>query len=204
MLKRKSQDRSYGMVVLAEGLLESIGDEGLKAVMKAGGGHQYGTMDRDPFGHLRLGEIEFGRMLKDRVSARLKEVGLKGPVIDKDLGYELRCADPIPFDLEYTRDLGYGAVKFLRSDEAKKFGAVISFSEGKMEPLPFESIINPATGRMRPRLVDVTGEAFECAKRYMIRLEPPDFEEPKLSKLADVAGMSPDKFEARFGYLVGR
>jgi 6-phosphofructokinase len=27
--------------------------------------------------------------------------------IDKDLGYELRCADPIPFDAEYTRDLGY-------------------------------------------------------------------------------------------------
>ena len=31
-------------------------------------------------------------------------------------------------------------------------------SEGKMKPLPFESIINPETGRMRPRLVDVTGE----------------------------------------------
>ena len=30
--------------------------------------------------------------------------------IDKDLGYELRCADPIPFDAEYTRDLGYAAV----------------------------------------------------------------------------------------------
>ena len=57
MLKRKSQDRSYGMVVLAEGLLESIGDEGLMAVMTAGGGQQYGTMDRDPFGHLRLGEV---------------------------------------------------------------------------------------------------------------------------------------------------
>ena len=27
-------------------------------------------------------------------------------LIDKDLGYELRCADPIPFDAEYTRDLG--------------------------------------------------------------------------------------------------
>jgi len=160
-------------------------------------------MDRDPFGHLRLGEIEFGRMVKDGVSARLKDVGLKGPVIDKDLGYELRCAAPIPFDLEYTRDLGYGAVKFLRSAEAKEFGAVISFSEGKMKPLPFQSIINPATGRMRPRLVDVSAEGFECGKRYMIRLEPSDFEVPKLSKLAEVAGMTPEKFRARFGYLVG-
>jgi 6-phosphofructokinase len=51
--------------------------------------------------------------------------------IDKDLGYELRCADPIPFDAEYTRDLGYAAVKFLRSPEAEKYGAIISFVDGK-------------------------------------------------------------------------
>jgi 6-phosphofructokinase len=203
MLKRKLQERSYGMVVLAEGLLESIGEQGLLEVMMASGVSQYGTIDRDPHGHLRLGEIEFGRMVKDRLAKKVAEVGLKGPIIDKDLGYELRCADPIPFDLEYTRDLGYGAVKFLRSPDAAKYGAVISFSEGKMKPLPFESIINPETGRMRPRLVDVTGEGFECAKRYMIRLEKIDFEEPQLSRFAEAASMSPDKFKARFGYLVG-
>lgn len=203
MLKRKLADRSYGMVVLAEGLLESIGEQGLLSVMMASGVMQYGTMDRDPHGHLRLGEIEFGRMVKDHLAVKVAEVGLKGPIIDKDLGYELRCADPIPFDLEYTRDLGYGAVKFLRSPDADKYGAVISFNEGKMKPLPFESIINPETGRMRPRLVDVTGESFECAKRYMFRLKREDFDEPDLSKLADAAGMSPEKFKARFGYLVG-
>jgi ATP-dependent phosphofructokinase / diphosphate-dependent phosphofructokinase len=203
MLKRKLKGRSYGMVVLAEGLLESIGEQGLLDVMMASGVMQYGTMDRDPHGHLRLGEIEFGRMVKDRLAAKVAEVGLKGPIIDKDLGYELRCADPIPFDLEYTRDLGYGAVKFLRSTDATKYGAVISLSEGKMKPLPFESIINPETGRMRPRLVDVTGEGFECAKRYMFRLDRSDFEAPKLSELAQCAGMTPETFKARFGYLVG-
>ena len=31
----------------------------------------------------------------------------------KNIGYELRCADPIPFDMEYTRDLGYCAAKYL-------------------------------------------------------------------------------------------
>ena len=60
-------------------------------------------------------------------TARLTELGLTMTLIDKDLGYELRCADPIPFDAEYTRNLGYGAVKFLLSPEAAKFGAVISF-----------------------------------------------------------------------------
>jgi len=204
MLKRRSLGKSYGIVVLAEGLIESIGEQGLlEAMMAVDGVSQYGQVDRDPHGHLRLGEIEFGRMIKDRLAAKQAEVGLKGTIIDKDLGYELRCANPIPFDAEYTRDLGYGAVKFLRSTEAGRYGAVVSFTGGKMTPLPFESIINPANGRMRPRLVDVTGEAFECARRYMIRLERPDFEEPQLSKLATTAGLTPERFKARFGYLVG-
>ena len=36
----------------------------------------------------------------------------------------------------------------------------------------------------------------------MIRLEQADFEEPQLTKLAEAAGMSPDKFKTRFGYLI--
>ena len=62
-----------------------------------------------------LQEIEFGRMIRYRVAHRLNEIGMKVTMVDKDLGYELRCADPIPFDAEYTRNLGYGAVKFLHS-----------------------------------------------------------------------------------------
>src|SRR5438876_8625778 len=83
----------------------------------------YGKVKRDPHGHLRLGEIEFGRMIKDRLTSQLEEMGLNVILIDKDLGYELRCADPIPFDAEYVRDLGYGAVKFLRSTESARSGA---------------------------------------------------------------------------------
>ena len=99
--------------------------------------------------------------------------------IDKDLGYELRCADPIPFDAEYTRDLGYAAVKFLRSPEAEKYGAIISFVDGKMNPLPFDDMLDPKTGRMQNRKVNVDGEAYECACAYMIRLEREDFEDAK-------------------------
>jgi ATP-dependent phosphofructokinase / diphosphate-dependent phosphofructokinase len=143
-------------------------------------------------------------MVKDRLSAALDELGLPGTVVDKDLGYELRCADPIPFDLEYTRDLGYGAVKFLRSDAAANMGAVISFVGGRLEPLPFDKLINPETKRMRARKVDVDSEAYECARRYMIRLERADLEKPeRLAPLADAAKTSPEQFRQRFGYLVG-
>ena len=125
--------------------------------------------------------------------------------MDKDLGYELRCADPIPFDAEYTRDLGYGAVKFIRSDGGgPNFGAVISFVGGRMMPLPFDTMIDMETRRMQVRHVDVQGEAYECARRYMIRLERRDFEEPaRLAALAAAARMEPAAFRRHFGYLAG-
>jgi 6-phosphofructokinase 1 len=202
IVKRRSMHASYGIAVLAEGLLESIGEERLSQVDGVLSG-RYGKIERDPHGHLRLGEIEFGRMIKDRLTAKIKELNLDVSLIDKDLGYELRCADPIPFDAEYTRDLGYGAVKFLRSEESGKYGAIISLVGGHLEPLPFEQMINPKTGRMLPRKVNVDGEGYECARRYMIRLDRRDFESPqRVARLADAAGLSPEQFRQRFEYLV--
>ena len=134
--------------MLAEGLIESIGEKGLISAL---GGEEnlklFGNLERDAFGHLRLGEIEFGRMVKETLKKRLKEIGLKVDFIDKDLGYELRSADPIPFDLEYTRDLGFGALKFLSGELATQFGAIISFVGGRLVPLSFESMIVPETQR---------------------------------------------------------
>jgi 6-phosphofructokinase len=143
-------------------------------------------------------------MVKDILLMRLEELGIKGALIDKDLGYELRSADPIPFDAEYTRDLGYGAVKFISSDAAAKYGAIISFVGGRMQPLAFEDMIDPNTKRMQVRKVNVDAEAYECARRYMIRLERADFENAEtLAALGRVVRMSPEQFRARFGYLAG-
>ena len=174
IIKRLAGGSQYGVIILAEGLIEAMGEQGL---IKA---------------------------LPDLLAERLEKLGLKTTFIDKDLGYELRCADPIPFDAEYTRDLGYAAVKFLQSPEAEKYGAIISFVDGKMNPLPFEKMLDPKTGRMQNRRVNVDGEAFECACAYMIRLERGDFDDTKqLAKLAAVVKLTPEQFRARFGYLVG-
>ena len=219
IIKRKSQGKGYGVAVLAEGLLEAVGADALKADL-GDRMNMYGTIEEDDFGHLRLGEIEFGRMVRHRVAQRLDAISeagrakagksaaewkhpLKFTMIDKDLGYELRCADPVPFDAEYTRNLGYGAVKFLMSEEAGRVGAVISFVGEKLVPRPFQEMIDPKTKKMRPRLVDVDSQSFECARRYMIRLEPGDFTNPdQLARLAETARLSPDEFRKRFEYLV--
>lgn len=204
IIKRRAQGRHYGVVVLAEGLIEAIGSQRLQETM-GNDLSRYGKLVLDPHNHLRLGEIEFGRMVKDFLSNRLEQMGLKDitTIIDKDLGYELRCADPVPFDAEYVRDLGYGAVKFLRSPEAQSYGAIISFVAGHLNPLRFDDMINPKTGRMLPRKVDIEGEVYQCARRYMIRLIRRDFEDvEQLARLAAAARMTPEQFRERFGYLV--
>jgi ATP-dependent phosphofructokinase / diphosphate-dependent phosphofructokinase len=199
IVKRRSANLNYGVAVLAEGLIEAIGEKGLETMLNDEQLGRYGNISRDDHGHLRLGDIDFGRMMKDALNQKLRALGLEVTVIDKELGYELRCADPIPFDAEYTRDLGYGAVQFLFSEESAKYGAIISLEGGHLRPLPFESMINPETRRMRTRKVDVDGESYRCARAYMIRLEKRDVEEPaRLGRIAEAANMTPEQFRQRF------
>ena len=202
IIKRIADGKWYGLAVLAEGLLESIGEVQLRKIMEENPG-EFGAIELDEFDHIRFSEIEFGRMMRKSLKKRLKVLGLKVDMVDKDLGYELRCADPVPFDIEYTRNLGYGAVKFLTSPESDKTGAVVSFVGEQMVPMPFQKMIDKKTKKMRPRLVDVKSQSFECAQAYMIRLEAEDFTNAdKLKKLAAVVKMTPADFSKRFEYLV--
>jgi 6-phosphofructokinase len=114
------------------------------------------------------------------------------------VGYELRGADPIPYDIEYTRDLGYGAVRFLLSGGS---GAMITLDEGRLRPVSFVEMADPSTGKTRVRFVDVTAEAYEVGRKYMIRLEKEDFAPGSVEALAKTARMGVHEFVSRFSYL---
>jgi ATP-dependent phosphofructokinase / diphosphate-dependent phosphofructokinase len=210
ILKRRAVGKEYGMVVLAEGLIESIGIKWLREAMaklaeKRGynATNHYGTMKKDKHGHLRLGEIEFGRMMKDALETYGHDFNLDLTFVDKDLGYELRCAAPISFDVEYTRNLGYSAVKYLMSPDGAKDGALISFCQGKMEPLHFAEIFADKD-RLPTRRVGIDSESYEVALHYMYRLERSDFDNADvLRSIAKGAGKTEQEFRDRFSYLVG-
>src|SRR6185503_11531144 len=114
-------------------------------------------IERDAHGHVRIAEINIGDILKAEVSKRLKQFGIKPTIVAKNIGYELRCADPIPFDMEYTRDLGYCAAKFLLSGGS---GAMVSLQGGHFIPVPFDELTDPATGRSKVRLVDISSTRY--------------------------------------------
>jgi 6-phosphofructokinase 1 len=144
--------------------------------------------------------VNLGEILKTQVTSRLRAFGLKTTVVAKNIGYELRCADPIPFDMEYARDLGYCAARYLI---AGGNAAMISVQGGHFVPVPFAEMMDPVTGRTRVRLVDIASTRYAIARRYMIRLRRDDFDDPyTLAKLASTAGIPEQEFRQRFEYLV--
>ena len=160
-------------------------------------------VERDEHGHVRLAELELDRLLARQVRDRFKERGTSVTVEGKNIGYELRCAPPIPFDIEYTRDLGYSAVDYLKRLGDGEPGGMVTIQEGHMVPLPFGSFTDPETGRVRIRLVNVGSSSYQVAREYMIRLDRQDLEDPeRLRPIAEAAGLTPSAFRQRYGYLI--
>jgi len=191
MIKRMEQGRSDGVAVLAEGLIEIIDPRDL-------GGLEH--VERDAHGHLRLSEVDVGDVLRREVTKQLKALGLSIPIVAKNVGYELRCADPIPYDIEYTRDLGYCAAQYLLDGGTS---AMVSIQDGRFTPIPFASMVDASTGRTKVRMVDVDSQSCQIARQYMIRLTNHDMNDPvALGRYAALTGLSVEAFQQRFAAAI--
>ena len=190
IIKRLSYGRRHGVAVIAEGIALGIDREDLGNL---------DSVERDAHGHVRIAEIDIGEILKRAVKERLRRFGIDTTIVSKDIGYELRCADPIPYDMEYTRDLGYAAARYILTGGG---GAMVSMQGGRFVPIPFADLLDPQTGRTRVRLVDTESERYRIARRYMIRVRRDDFEQSgELERLAETAGVTPEAFRREFEYL---
>ncbi|MCP3860126.1 MAG: 6-phosphofructokinase [Phycisphaeraceae bacterium] len=192
IIKRRLDGRDDGVAVIAEGAALSVDPEDL---------NQLGVIERDAHGHVRLAELDFGRELKRLVRTELEKLGIDCTLVEKNIGYELRCADPVPADLEYCRDLGYAAAKFLIEGGS---GALVSMQGGRFVPVPLEEMLDSRTNRMQVRLVDIESTRYAIARRYMIRIRRDDLEDPViLARLAASSDINTDEFRARFQSIVG-
>jgi len=191
IIKRIAEGSRHGVAVIAEGVVEGLDPADLSQLQE---------VERDAHGNLRIAEVAIGEILKAAVQDRLRQFGIKMTVVAKNIGYELRCADPIPYDMEYTRDLGYCAAKCLLSGCS---GVMISMQGGHFVPIPFSEMLDPKTGRTRVRLVDIRSTRYAIARRYMIRLRRDDFEDPhELARFAATAHLTLEEFRDQFEYLV--
>jgi 6-phosphofructokinase 1 len=192
IIKRRAMGRHFGVVILAEGLIEKLAAEELQELQ---------DVERDDHGNIRFAEVDLARKVKVEVQGRLAARGIRVTIVNKNIGYELRCADPIPYDAAYCRDLGYSAIRFLLLGGTE---AMISVQGGRMVPMPFNEIRESGTGKTRVRMVNVDSEGYRVAREYMIRLEAQDFEDPTwVEKMATAGNMTVAEFRDRFGYFSG-
>jgi 6-phosphofructokinase 1 len=190
IIKRRAMGRHYGVAVLAEGLIEKLDAQEIAELQ---------DVDRDEHGNIRFAEVDLARKVKVEVQGRLAQRGIRVTIINKNIGYELRCADPIPFDAAYCRDLGYSAIRFLLGGGSE---AMVSIQGGRMTPIRFADIREPDTGKTRVRMVNIDSEGYRVAREYMIRLEPRDFAEPAwIEKLAQAGNTTAEDFRTRFEKL---
>ena len=191
MIKRLEHGRADGVAVLAEGLIEILDPRDL-------GGLEH--VERDEYGHVRMNEVNVGDLLRRELTTQLHQLGLSISLVAKNVGYELRCADPIPYDMEYTRDLGYCAAQYLLDGGTS---AMVSVQNGQFIPIPFKQMVNASTGRTKVRMVDIESQSYRIARQYMIRLTEADMNNrDALGRYAALTGLSPEAFRERFSAVL--
>ena len=177
------------MALLAEGLLEKLDPQTL------------GTVARDATATCAWRSWSWRGSSRQRVAASLAARGIGIGIVAKDLGYELRCAPPGGFDIQYCRSLGYWATRFLLDGGTE---AMATIQGGRLVPIPFADLLDPRTGKIRVRYADIHSEAYRTLHAYMIRLKREDFERPdQREALAGAANLSEPEFVHRFGYVAG-
>jgi 6-phosphofructokinase 1 len=190
ILKRRALGKPHGVVLLSEALVERF-DPAEVAELQ--------DVDRDAQGNIRVTEIDLGRKVLNEVTLRFEKRGIKVSVVNKTIGYELRCATPLPMEAEYARDLGYAAVRHLVAGGG---GAIVTTQAGAPRYVPLADCVDPATGRGRQRIVDVTSDNYQVARAYMVRIERADLaDDAMVGRLARAGGFDPATLVKHFARI---
>jgi 6-phosphofructokinase 1 len=198
ILKRRLDGRRDGVAVIAEGVAAKVNPTQLAGIPGVEVAH-------DAYGNIRLEKIPLASIIERELVRRFADLGESLPLVAVTLGYELRCAAPIPFDIDYTRTLGYGAVRFLLGETARDAltGGVICLDAGRLRVLPFDELHDPLTGKVQTRMVDIASEHYLVAREYMVRLTRSDFaDQATVARLAQAAGMTAEDFVRSFQRIV--
>ena len=182
IIKRKILGVSYGTVVTAEGLFH---DEGVMQEMVDAGVH----FTFDEHGHPELGKISKAVIFSDLLDKECQKAGLKVKSRPVEIGYDVRCQEPVAYDLTYCTELAMGVYQLF--SEGKTGCMVYVDSFGKVSPLYLKDLQDPETGKIPPRIVDInsgtaqnyysfiahyiTEDDYEAARQYVENPEAYDF-----------------------------
>ena len=180
IIKRKMLGIDYGTVVVAEGVFHDLSAEDIKAA----GVH----MTYDEHGHPELGKISKAVLFNELLEKQAKKIGLKVKTRPVEIGYDVRCQDPIAYDLTYCSELAMGVYELFKKGETGCMVYVDAF--GNAKPLYLHDLQNEE-GKIPPRRVEIEGGIaqnyynhichyitpvdYEAAKAYVANPEEYDF-----------------------------
>ena len=157
ILKRKVMGINYGTIVAAEGLFHEFKAEEMEA---AGVRFSY-----DDHGHPELGKISKAVLFNDLLEAEYKKVGLKVKSRPVEIGYDVRCQDPVAYDVTYCTELAMGVYQLF--SEGKTGCMVYVDSFGNVSPLYLADLQDPTTGKIPPRVVDINSGTAQNYYKYI-------------------------------------
>ena len=165
IVKRKIQDIEYGVALVSEGVFHVIDESELK---NSGINFTY-----DDHGHPELGNVSKSHIFNYLLQKKLKSIGLMVKTRPVEIGYEIRCCQPVAFDLTLCTLLGIGVKKLFDQGES---GCIISAnSKGDITPL-YLSDFEDQKGKIPPRLVDINSDIARLCFSNMFYLSEADYQ----------------------------
>lgn len=169
IVKRKLYGMDYGAIMVSEGVFHFMSD---KEIINSGIKFSF-----DEHGHPELGNVSKAHIFNILLSEKIKELGLKVKSRPVEIGYEVRCCDPVAFDLKYCTLLGFGVKKLF--DEGKSGCIVVCHNDGRVLPLYLEDVEDPQTGKIKPRLVDVEAQDYKMLVENFHSIDEQDYEKAR-------------------------
>jgi len=152
--REEREGKTFGTVVLAEGLAELLPEKYIH------------NIDKDEHGHISIGKIDLGYILAHLVESEYTQrTGRKRKVTGLQIGYESRCAVPHAFDVMLGSQLGIGAYRALVEENLD--GHMVSVSgQLDLRYVEFKKLVNPRTLRTEVRYIQ-PGSDFHRLARFL-------------------------------------
>lgn len=149
MVQREAVGKRYGIVCISEGLAAKI----------AGDAPGVDSRGYSLLGAARVGE----RLARATESAYEAATGRPIRVRSKQIGYEVRCAEPVATDILLGSQLGVGAYRAII--EEGHAGHMVSVRDQlQLIYVPFDDLIDPVTMRTRVRFIDTKSDFYRLAR----------------------------------------
>lgn len=168
IVKRMLLGIDYGGIIISEGVYHFMSDE---EILKSDVHFSY-----DEHGHPELGKVSKAHIFNSLLQVELNKLRINVKSRPVEIGYEVRCVNPIAFDLRYCSSLGNGVKELF--DRGEKGCIVIARPDGRVEPLYLKDIADEK-GKIKPRLLDIESESFKLIFNSMASIKESDYEEAK-------------------------